>query len=340
MSDIEIEASKDRFDLALQPDLRARLAESYEKFLSRENVWLQQASGALSPRLRERQACPLCGSHKRRFLFSCHGLTHVRCIRCGFAYTLHVAEEAAEHAYYRQDEAAQLRLLLVTHPAWQTLEKERARYIFAQLRRHGAHRRHLLDIGAGAGALLAAAREAGFSATGIEINEAYRERHRLLGLKVHYGAFPSDFPPTRLGRYDAITLLDVLEHIADPVSFLSATTGYLNEGGAIAVQVPNFNSLLLQIEGPANHNFCPGHWNHFTPKTLARAAHAAGLRPLLLDTHITELHRILAHPWARVANAFFKLTGKRLAAPEELTPEKLYRHHLGYKVFAILGRAT
>ncbi len=332
--------NKAAFDLALRPDLRAALDPALAAFRSQETRTIAHLEDEL-PHLQRTPAgaCPLCGN-EAHISFSVRSLDHARCPACGFVFTLQIAPSAADRARYRRDETAAMRLALVQHPAWRALEHERAHYIFSRLEDCAGRPSRVLDIGAGSGAVLTAAREAGIAAEGVEINAAYAAAHAEAGLKVHYGAFPDDFTPERLGRFDAIALLDVLEHMADPVAFLSEVARYLNEGGLIAIQTPNFDSLLLQIEGPANHNFCSGHWNHFTPKTLARAARAAGLRPLLLDTYITELNRILAKPWPLVADAFCSLTGERLAAPEELTPERLYQRHLGYKAFAILGRAT
>lgn len=331
--------TKNRFDLSMRPELAQAIDDAYRAFLASEMKLMAQP--AFRPKLVPRSdSCPLCKENDTHTVLRAQSLNHLCCQRCGFVFTDRVAETSADKVRYRRGDAASLRLSLVRHPAWRMLEHNRAGYLLTRLAECGVQRGRLLDVGSGAGNLLSAASGAGFSAEGIEINEAYRAVHEEGGLCVHYGDFPADFSPERLGVFDAITMLDVLEHTEDPVSFLAETARYLSAGGLLAVQTPNFDSLLLQIEGAENHNFCSGHWNHFTPETLARAGSEAGLRPLLVDTYITELHRIRTKPWPVVADAFFARTGIELPAPESLTPERLYAHRMGYKAFAIFARPT
>lgn len=332
--------AKNRFDLAMRPDLSQQLAEAYRNFLDTESEVMAEQEFNQALKCRARHSCPMCAADDHQFLLRAHSLDHVHCLACGLVFTTQVAETEFDKAHYRRNEAISLRLPLVQQPAWRTLERERARYLFARLAEHGAQFGGLLDIGAGAGAVLMAAAEAGIATEGVEINAAYAATHHEADLQVKYGAFPEDFSPQQLGRFSAITMLDVLEHTVDPVAFLAETARYLKEDGLLAVQTPNFNSLLLQIEGAENHNFCFGHWNHFTPDTLVRVGIAAGLRPLFVDTYITELHRIRTKPWPAIANAFHSLSGERLAEPDALTPVRLYANQLGYKAFVIFVRAS
>ena len=47
-----------------------------------------------------------------------------------------------------------------------------------------------------------------------------------------------DQEPSLLGRYDAVFLLDVLEHIDDDLAFLRAALRHLRSGGLVVVNVP------------------------------------------------------------------------------------------------------
>ena len=52
-----------------------------------------------------------------------------------------------------------------------------------------------------------------------------------------------DLEPSMLGHYDAVFLLDVVEHISADAAFLTAALKYLRPGGIIIVNVPA--SMLL-----------------------------------------------------------------------------------------------
>src|SRR5260370_15591564 len=80
----------------------------------------------------------------------------------------------------------------------------------------------LLDIGCGTGNFLAAARDAGYGVTGIELDRNAarfaRERlgvHRVLGLTI--SEFTDQHPEE---RFDVVTFFEVLEHTAAPGEFL------------------------------------------------------------------------------------------------------------------------
>ncbi len=116
----------------------------------------------------------------------------------------------------------------------------------------------LLDVGCGTGNFLAAARDAGYSVSGIELdgNAARFARERLgLGhvLPLTIGQFAARHPSQ---KFDVITFFEVLEHQADPQSFLDAVMACLRPDGWIALSVPNRNRWMTGIDVldyPPNH---------------------------------------------------------------------------------------
>ena len=71
-----------------------------------------------------------------------------------------------------------------------------------------------------------------------------------MGVSVIDGYFPQDFPD-REQRFDAIAMLDVLEHIVEPRPFLREVKARLNAGGLLFVQVPNWHSLRSSSKASA-----------------------------------------------------------------------------------------
>jgi hypothetical protein len=133
-------------------------------------------------------------------------------------------------------------------------------------------------------------------------------------------------------------LLDVLEHIAEPHLFLTAVRQYLAPGGWLAVQVPNFRSLLLTIEGSHNNNICHGHWSYFESATLVELLGRNGFETRFLETYISELDRILAYPDAAIAAAWKTLLGVSPEQPRSLNANQLHTDMLGYKLFGLFRK--
>lgn len=159
-----------------------------------------------------------------------------------------------------------------------------------------------LDIGCGVANSLEVASEHGFEAEGIEVN-----RHAVtLGRKQgRYVSFPGEV--TRAPVFDAVTMWETLEHIADPLGALQDARVRLKPDGLLALSVPNLNapdirwmrSDSLQIHGgPA----WPGHINLWTPKTLAFLLRRAGFEPLHMSgqfsTNLEELAAYSLGEWS------------------------------------------
>jgi 2-polyprenyl-3-methyl-5-hydroxy-6-metoxy-1,4-benzoquinol methylase len=175
--------------------------------------------------------------------------------------------------------------------------------------------RTLLDLGAHVGRLMQAARARGWSVEGVELNPSTAAfAAEASGLPVHRMDASELADSGR--RWDAVTLVDVLEHIPDPVAALAAARGVLRPGGWIAVKVPHGPAQLrkeLLRERLSRHYRATVadnlvHVNHFGVTSLARALERAGFHdaavtiapPELLPTRPLRA-RSLAHNGLRTA---------------------------------------
>ena len=138
------------------------------------------------------------------------------------------------------------------------------------------HARTVLDIGAGAGTLLAEAGRAGLEAVGVEPSRAF-VRHARTAHAVHIeqGTFPH---PALAGRtFDLVFLVDVIEHVREPIGLLRAAADALAPGGALVVITPDMASYFARRLRGRWWHFRLAHVGYFSGRSLARAARSAGL---------------------------------------------------------------
>jgi SAM-dependent methyltransferase len=332
---------RDDFDAALVPGFREATRGDYRALAG---AWQETAEGALGAdgRFQDRalrhRDCPLCATARASAepLFTKLGMDIVRCAGCGLTYSATMLAPEFDRRLY-VDSASQASYIdLKENEAYAALERVKCRYLVERLGDYLAPAT-LLDVGPGSGRFLEAAADAGWQGLGVEANAQFAAACRARGLAIAEGFFP-ECPPGD-ARFDAIAMLDVVEHLGDPAGFLGDGLRRLNAGGVLVLQVPNVKSLLVALEGARNSNFCHGHWNHFDPATLERLAASAGLETLAMETIISELDRIEAFPRPQVDSAIRRIAG--VEPPAVLDPGWLHAHGMGYKVlgFFRLARA-
>ena len=147
-----------------------------------------------------------------------------------------------------------------------------------------ANKGKLLDIGSSAGFFLAEAKSRGWETTGIEFSKwskKYAEEH--FGLTIY------DQPLEKLNwpkeSFDAITMLDVIEHLTDPRQVLSEVKKILKPDGILVITTPNIYSLAARLAKEKWYAILPGHLFYFSPKTLEKILAEAGFRIIQKRTH-------------------------------------------------------
>jgi len=121
------------------------------------------------------------------------------------------------------------------------------------LKRAGGQVRNALEIGCGHGvARDMLEHDLGIPIDGCDLNRAALEMAKPgKGHLFVYNIL--DQEPSLLGRYDAVFLLDVIEHIDDDVTFLRAALRHLRSGGLVAVNVPASMLLFSDYDRAAGH---------------------------------------------------------------------------------------
>jgi len=116
--------------------------------------------------------------------------------------------------------------------------------------------RRFLDIGCGYGGVLTAFSKLGLDVTGIDLDEELLPlaqancRDHGLGDCTHKISILEAGLPERLGRFDVITLISVIEHVADVSGTLAHIVDLLNPGGVAILIIPNYQSLSVVAHDP------------------------------------------------------------------------------------------
>jgi 2-polyprenyl-3-methyl-5-hydroxy-6-metoxy-1,4-benzoquinol methylase len=106
----------------------------------------------------------------------------------------------------------------------------------------------LLDVGSGPGFLLAAARARGWEAVGLEPNEwAAAYARNEIGVDVRTSTLAE--ADIEQESFDAVTLMDVIEHVRDPDTLVEQSADMLRHGGVLAVLTPDAGSPVSRVLG-------------------------------------------------------------------------------------------
>ena len=135
-----------------------------------------------------------------------------------------------------------------------------------------------LDVGGGAGWLLTQAKlvEPRLRVTHVvDIDGGAQAAARAAGHEFFLGRI-EDFDTA--ARFDVILMLNLIEHVDDPVAVLEKVRGLLKPGGRVLVKTPNYDSLDARLFRSNSWGglHCPRHWVVFTPESFRKAAGSAG----------------------------------------------------------------
>ena len=170
----------------------------------------------------------------------------------------------------------------------------------------------VLDVGCGGGILSEAMARGGARVLGIDLAQAVlkvAELHALeAGVAVEYRAVAAeDLARERPAAFDAVTCMEMLEHVPDPAATLAAIAALVKPGGDVIVSTLNRNpqafavailgaEYIARVLPRGTHEYL----KFIRPSELARWGRAAGL-----DLHdltgitynpLMRAFRLSAHP--------------------------------------------
>ncbi len=127
----------------------------------------------------------------------------------------------------------------------------------------------ILDIGCGSGKFVKCLRNNGLDAFGLEpskvLFDTFLENSYFFNTTVSgfLGQFPGD-------KFDIIIVSDVLEHIAEPPSFINDICSLMSPGAVLYISTPDTSSLFAKLAGKNWHYYNKYYLSLFSKSILAK----------------------------------------------------------------------
>ncbi|MFQ5732846.1 MAG: class I SAM-dependent methyltransferase [Planctomycetaceae bacterium] len=164
----------------------------------------------------------------------------------------------------------------------------------------------VLDIGCGDGRLLDGVRNhcpRAADLEGVEISEVAAEAAGKKGYVVHLGSFDEiQFPGN---RYDLVFLIQVIEHVFDPVAAVRKIHALLKPGGWVVFETPSVRCVdfaLFKRRFWGGYHF-PRHINLFEPGSFRKMLASQGFDVASIKHKLQPVH------WIWTCHHFFKSRG-------------------------------
>jgi 2-polyprenyl-3-methyl-5-hydroxy-6-metoxy-1,4-benzoquinol methylase len=189
-------------------------------------------------------------------------VTLQRCSNCGFEFF--DPNLAGGESFYREtDDPAYYSPFRPEFP--RSLKFARARGL-----------RRILDVGCGRGDFLSMARSFGLETCGLELNTTAAEKAHAAGHHI-FNKLLHELQPEETGRFDLITLFQVIEHVPSPPDILKQAARFLAPNGAITVAVPASGGILKALPYDPG-NWPPHHLSRWRLQDFATLAQQSDLR--------------------------------------------------------------
>lgn len=226
----------------------------------------------------ENVCCPLCRSADASIIHTWKPFAVVLCAVCGLAYLNPRPREAVARRLYEGGDyfSAENAAGYADYHSQEKSLRTTLRRFLLELRRRDMASGSVLEIGSGYGYFLAEASNFFTAVSGLELSADAAAHARDRGpWPVHVGDIHS--LPASWREFDAVVMVNVIEHIHDPLSFLTVARTRLKDRGRVIIATPDFGSLWHSVLGKRWPSFkVPEHVALYTAATLGRLLQEAG----------------------------------------------------------------
>ena len=233
--------------------------------------------------------CVACGASQSTHQFDKSGFAYAQCNDCHTLFQNPRPSIAAFEAFYRQSESSRY-WAEVFFPAVAEIRRDkifrpRVERLAGLCAEHGINVRRLIDVGAGYGIFLDEWRHR-FPKTevlAVEPSTSLAKECRSKGFSV-----VEDIVENVAGHDDSadlVTCFEVLEHVYDPLGFVTVLAGLARRGGYVFVSTLGIDGFDLQVLWDKSGQISPPHHiNFLSVQGFERLFERAGLVDVMVTT--------------------------------------------------------
>lgn len=164
----------------------------------------------------------------------------------------------------------------------------------------------VLDVGAGYGLLSSMLYEKEYE---VDIVEPMNKLYYLKEKRIKHNKITiEEFFSMAKTKYDIVLLMDVIEHLKDPLQILSRLRSILNKKGIVVIQTPNYESLMAKLCINWSWWMVSDHKFFFSPRSIRSMLQKAGFSILHLSTYedIYDFKKNLDGNFTSIENPFIR----------------------------------
>jgi 2-polyprenyl-3-methyl-5-hydroxy-6-metoxy-1,4-benzoquinol methylase len=191
-----------------------------------------------------------------------------KCTACGFVFADPVPHPDVLGLYRGMDDQP--------YQDTSTARRAQMRLLLDVAAQYRPHARTLLDIGAGTGLMVSEARARGLDAHGVEPSRWCVDTAAAINKVDLFCGTVADVR-NRLGHYDIVNLVDVIEHTIEPMQMLREAASLLSATGVLLIVTPDIGSATARLMRRWWWHHRVAHVGYFDRASMRRAVHEAGL---------------------------------------------------------------
>jgi CMP-N,N'-diacetyllegionaminic acid synthase len=266
------------------------------KGFNRDINWRRQIAAdqkAVADRLFTRRQiidkCPVCSSAGASPFVTVYNYDYATCDNCGHLFCKTPPSPDAINTLYAGNESERTiqGKIYIDEKIFGWRVEQIARPKVAFVKKILSIKGLWVDIGCGTGELLTAAGDAGWHVRGIEADPDEAEFGRGKGLDINIAYVTHDNAGKLLEGASVVSLINVLEHIVEPMAFLNSVTSVLSHGSYVVIEVPRHPSLSsFNVQAfpnlAARHIYPPDHLHIFSERSAEIMLISAKLTPVAI----------------------------------------------------------
>ena len=171
------------------------------------------------------------------------------------------------------------------------------------IKSHSPAETRLLDIGAGVGEIVSAAKKIGWHALGVDADPVEVGFANKKGINVKQTFVTSENVHGLVKDFNVVTFFNVIEHIKNPLDFLHVVSDALIKDTIVCVEVPRHPSISsvcnIAFENMVHrHIYPPEHLNIFTEKSIEIMLRECSLEPIAIWLYVQDAYELISCAFA------------------------------------------